>query len=77
MYRNLFLKVLPPRDLALLRPSLQFVELKQGDLLGEPGQQVSDVLFIEGGMVLAASRPCRTARRSRSPRSAANLFSAC
>jgi len=51
MYRNLFLKVLPPRDLALLRPSLQFVDLKQGDLLGEPGQQVSDVLFLEGGMV--------------------------
>jgi CRP-like cAMP-binding protein len=51
MYRNLFLKVLPPRDLALLRPALQFVDLKQGDLLGEQGQQVSDVLFIEGGMV--------------------------
>jgi len=51
MYRNLFLKVLPPRDLALLRPSLQSVELKQGDPLGEPGQHVSEVLFIEGGMV--------------------------
>ena len=51
IYRNLFLKVLPARDLALLRPSLQFVELKQGDLLGEPGLQVADVLFVESGMV--------------------------
>ena len=50
-YKNLFLKVLPSRDLALLKPSLQAAELKQGDLLGEPGQAVSDVVFIESGMV--------------------------
>jgi CRP-like cAMP-binding protein len=50
-YRNLFLKVLPPRDLALLRPGLQFAEFRQGELLAEPGQPVSDVVFIEAGMV--------------------------
>jgi len=50
-YRNLFLKVLPARDLAVLKPYLQFVELKQGELLGEPGQPVSDVVFVEAGMV--------------------------
>jgi CRP-like cAMP-binding protein len=50
-YRNLFLKVLPPHDLALLKPSLQFVELRQGELLSEPGKGVSDVIFIEAGMV--------------------------
>jgi CRP-like cAMP-binding protein len=50
-YRNLFLKVLPPRELALLRPALQFAEMKQGELLAEPGQPVADVVFIEAGMV--------------------------
>lgn len=50
-YQNLFLAVLPPRDLALLRPALQFVELPQGDMLSEPGQRVSDVVFIDAGMV--------------------------
>ena len=51
MYKNLFLSGLPPRDLALLKPSLQFVELPQGEVLGEPGQRVSEVVFLEGGMV--------------------------
>lgn len=50
-YQNLFLAVLPPRDLALLRPALQFVELPQGDILSEPGERVSDVVFIDAGMV--------------------------
>ncbi len=50
-YRNLFLKVLPPRELALLKPALQYADLKQGELLGEPGQDVSDVVFVEAGMV--------------------------
>lgn len=51
VYKNLFLAALPPRDLALLRPALQLVELRQGDLLSEPSQRVSDVMFIEAGMV--------------------------
>jgi CRP-like cAMP-binding protein len=51
VYRNLFLSALPPRDLALLKPSLQLIELPQGELLGEPGQRVSEVVFIAGGMV--------------------------
>ena len=50
-YNNLFLKILPARELALLKPGLQFAELKQGELLGEPGQPVSEVMFIEAGMV--------------------------
>jgi len=50
-YSNLFLKVLPPHDLALLAPALQFADLKQGEVLGEPGQPVSDVVFIGAGMV--------------------------
>ena len=50
-YRNLFLKILPPRESALLTPALQFSELKQGELLGEPGQPIADVVFVEAGMV--------------------------
>ena len=50
-YKNLFLKVLPARDRALLEPSLQFVELKQGEVLNEPGAGVSDVVFLEAGMI--------------------------
>ena len=50
-YKNLFLAALPPRDLALLRPALQVVELRQGDILSEPGRSVSDIVFIEAGMV--------------------------
>jgi len=50
-YKNLFLKVLPPRDMALLKPSLQFIELPQGEVLSEPGKGVSDVIFLEAGMI--------------------------
>lgn len=50
-FKNLFLASLPPRDLALLRPTLQLIELSQGDMLSEAGQRVSDVVFIESGMV--------------------------
>lgn len=51
VYRNLFLKVLPHRERALLEPSLQLVELPQGELLEEPGKRVSDVVFLDSGMV--------------------------
>jgi len=50
-FKNLFLAVLPPRDLGLLRPALQLVELAPGDVLTQSGQRVSDVMFIEGGLV--------------------------
>jgi CRP-like cAMP-binding protein len=50
-YKNFFLAVLPPRDLSLLRPSLQLVELAKGDIVSEPGQRVTDVLFLEAGML--------------------------
>jgi CRP-like cAMP-binding protein len=45
------LKVLPPRDLALLTPALQLVELKQGEVLAEPNLPVPDVTFVDSGMV--------------------------
>jgi len=51
MYKNLFLSALPARDLALLKPSLHFAELAQGEVLGEAGQRVSEVVFLEAGMV--------------------------
>jgi CRP-like cAMP-binding protein len=51
VYQNLFLTVLQPRDIALLRPALQFVELPQGEVLSESGQRLTDVLFLEAGMV--------------------------
>ena len=47
VYRNLFLKALPHRERALLEPSLQFVDLPQGELLAEPGKRVSDVVFLD------------------------------
>lgn len=50
-YRNLFLSALPESELALLQPLLKPVELGQGEVLGEPGELVSRVLFIESGMV--------------------------
>ena len=50
-YKNLFLAVLPPHDFALLRPALEFVELPRGNIFSEPGQPVSDVVFIDAGMV--------------------------
>lgn len=50
-FKNLFLASLPPRDLALLRPTFQLIELSQGDILSEAGQRVSHVVFIESGMV--------------------------
>ncbi len=50
-YRNLFLDALPERELALLQPCLKPVEIAQGEVLSEPGEVVSHVLFIESGMV--------------------------
>lgn len=50
-YQNFFLAVLPPRDLALIRPSLHFIELPHSDVLSEPGQRVAEIVFIETGLV--------------------------
>jgi CRP-like cAMP-binding protein len=50
-YKNLFLAALPARDLALLQPLLQPMELRQGDVLQEPGQRVSDVVFVQSGLI--------------------------
>jgi CRP-like cAMP-binding protein len=51
VHRNLFLAALPARDLALIQPMLQPIELRQGDVLQEPGQRVGEVVFIQSGMI--------------------------
>ena len=50
-HRNLFLAALPDKELACLEPMLTQVELRQGDLLSEPGETLAHVLFIESGMI--------------------------
>ena len=50
-YRNLFLAMLPARDLALVRQALQHVELPRGEVLSESGQRVTEVVFLESGMI--------------------------
>jgi CRP-like cAMP-binding protein len=50
-HRNLFLSALPARDLALIQPMLQPIELRQGDVLQEPGQRVSEVVFVQSGLI--------------------------
>jgi CRP-like cAMP-binding protein len=48
---NLFLAALPQRELATLRPQLKLIELKQGEVLCEPGELIEHVLFVESGMI--------------------------
>ncbi len=50
-HRNLFLSALPERELALLLPYLRPVELRQGEALSESGELLTQVLFVESGMV--------------------------
>ncbi|HSI00451.1 MAG TPA: Crp/Fnr family transcriptional regulator [Reyranella sp.] len=50
-YKNLFLAALPARDLSLIEPLLQPIELRQGDVLQEPGQRVSEVVFVQSGVI--------------------------
>lgn len=50
-HRNLFLTALPARDLALIQPLLQPIELRQGDVLQEPGQRVNEVVFVQSGLI--------------------------
>jgi CRP-like cAMP-binding protein len=50
-YKNLFLTALPARDFALVQPMLQPVELRQGDVLQEPGQRVNEVVFVQSGLI--------------------------
>ena len=50
-HSNLFLAALPEKELALLQPFLRPVDIDQGEVLSEPGEIVSHVLFIESGMV--------------------------
>ena len=50
-YANSFLAALAPKELRLLRPDLRLVELPRSTVLHEAGQQIDDVLFIEGGLI--------------------------
>jgi CRP-like cAMP-binding protein len=50
-FANLFLAALAPADLKMLRPFLRSVDLRQGTVLSDPGQQVEEILFIETGMI--------------------------
>ena len=49
--RNLFLSAMPEWERALLAPMLKPVELRQREVLAEPGQLVSNLLFLESGMI--------------------------
>jgi CRP-like cAMP-binding protein len=48
---NRFLAALPVREQAALRPFLAPIDLKQGQVLCEPGETISHVLFVESGMI--------------------------
>jgi CRP-like cAMP-binding protein len=50
-YKNLFLAMLPARDLALVEPALQHVEMPKGEVLHESGQRVTEVVFLESGLI--------------------------
>jgi len=50
-HSNLFLSALPPKEVAALTPHLRRVTLNRGDVLTEPGDRVSDVLFVESGTI--------------------------
>ncbi len=48
---NLFLAALLPKDLEILRPYLKTVDLRQGQVISDPGERVEDILFVETGMI--------------------------
>lgn len=50
-HKNLFLAALPARERAHLSAVLQPLVLQQGDVLSEPGERVSEVIFIDSGLV--------------------------
>ena len=50
-HKNLFLSGLPEKEAALLQTYLKPVDLRQGEVLGEPGELLTHVLFIESGMI--------------------------
>jgi CRP-like cAMP-binding protein len=49
--QNEILAALSPDDYERVHPHLRFAELKQHDVLYEPGAPVPDVCFVESGMV--------------------------
>jgi CRP-like cAMP-binding protein len=50
-FTNLFLAALSPRDLEIVRPYLKPVDLRQGQVISDPGERVEDILFVETGMI--------------------------
>jgi CRP-like cAMP-binding protein len=50
-FANLFLAALLPKDLEILRPYLKTMDLRQGQVISDPGERVEDILFVESGMI--------------------------
>lgn len=50
-HRNLFLSALPEKELSMLQLHLKPAELRQGEALGEPGELLTQVMFVESGMI--------------------------
>ena len=50
-HSNLFLAALPPKEVAQLAPFLRHADLSQGQVVFESGERLTDVLFVESGMV--------------------------
>ena len=49
--QNQLLATLPAADLAALRPSLERVDLEARQVLEAPGQTITDIYFIESGLI--------------------------
>jgi CRP-like cAMP-binding protein len=62
IFHNVLLNALSPADLDLLRPDLEFVELKLRDCLEPAHQKIQTVYFMESGLasVVARSKGDRT-----------------
>ena len=50
-HSNLFLAALPPKEVAQIAPFLRHADLAQGQVLFESGERLTDVLFLESGLV--------------------------
>jgi CRP-like cAMP-binding protein len=51
MFRNEILAALPAREIEVLRPHLNRVTLISGQVLHEPDNPITDVFFVEAGVV--------------------------
>jgi hypothetical protein len=56
MFRNEILAALPAREIEALRPLLNGVTLISGQVLHQPDNPITDVFFVEAGVVSLTSR---------------------